>query len=88
MTKAVQAVVGSIMIIGALTCSALLHSVCDLKSAQMNGQYSLIQEPMFCEFELSHNSVEATKNIYCGKGEGTVKHVQVGLKLWILSPCS
>ena len=33
MTEAVQAVVGSIAVVGMLTCCALLHSVCDLKVA-------------------------------------------------------
>ena len=38
----VSAVVGSIVIDGALTCYALLLCVCDLKTAQMNMQYSFI----------------------------------------------
>ena len=37
-------VVGHIMVGGALICCALLHSVCDLKAAQMNVQCSLIWE--------------------------------------------
>ena len=44
MTAAVQlveesAVVGNIVVVGALTCCALLHSMCDLKVAQMNVLY-------------------------------------------------
>ena len=51
MTKAVQAVkvptiVGSILIVGVLTCCALLPFLCDFKAVQMNVQCSLIQEFM------------------------------------------
>ena len=42
MTKAVQAVVGSIVVVGAFTCCALFHFVFDLKAVQMNMQQSLI----------------------------------------------
>ena len=55
--------VGSIVVVGALTYSALLHSVCvcvcDLKAAQV----ILIQERMFYEFELGHNAMEVAKNV-------------------------
>ena len=37
MTEVVQAVVGSMVVVG-----ALIHSVCDLKAAQMNVKCSLI----------------------------------------------
>ena len=37
----VPTVVGSIEVVGILTCCALLHLVCDLKTAQVNVQYSL-----------------------------------------------
>ena len=41
--KAVQAtVVGSIVVVGELTCCALLHSEYDLKAAQMNVKYDII----------------------------------------------
>ena len=40
----------------------------------MNVQCSLIQELMVYEFELGHNSAEATKNISCAKSEGIVDH--------------
>ena len=62
------------MVVGMLTCCALLHSVHDLKATQMNVQHSLIHEFMLYEFELSHNTMEATQNIYCMKGKGTVDH--------------
>ncbi len=55
--------VGSIVVVGALTCCALLHSMCDLKVTQMNMQHNLIQELMLYEFELDYITVEATKNI-------------------------
>ena len=53
---------------GALTCCALLHSVSNL----MDVQRSLMLKLMLCEFELGHNTVEATKNVRCMKGEGAV----------------
>ena len=49
MSKAVESSscgLGSIMVVGVLTCCALLHSLCDLKAAQMNMQCSVIQELM------------------------------------------
>ena len=58
------------MVVGELTCCALL----DLKAAQMNMQCRLIQELMLNEFKLVHNAAEATKNICCVKGEGTVDY--------------
>ena len=70
-TEAVQAVVGNIVVGGALTCCALLHSICDLKAAQMNGEFSLY------EFEQDHNTIEVIKNVSCVKGEGTVDHSTV-----------
>ena len=63
MTKAVQDVVGSIDVFGALTRCALLHSVQDLKAPQINMWRRLIRELMLLEFKLSHKAVEATKNL-------------------------
>ena len=40
----------------------------------MKMQCSLIWEIMFYKCELGQNATEATKNIYCMKGEGTVDH--------------
>ena len=70
----VPAVVGSIVIVGALRCCALLHSVYDLEATQMNLQRCLTREIMLCEFELSHNTAEATKDIHYAKSEGVVDH--------------
>ena len=56
---------------------ALLHSMCDLKAEQINVQCNLIQELLLYKFELHHNAVEVTKNIYCAKAEGTVNHTKV-----------
>ena len=70
----VPAVVGSIMVVGVLKFSALLHSLCDLKFTQMNVQGSLIQDIMLYKFKLEYNAKEATKNITCTKGEGAVDH--------------
>ena len=63
MTEAVQAVVSSIIVIGASTCSALWCCVCNLKSAQMNVQFSLIEELLFYNFELGHNTVKTSKMV-------------------------
>ena len=68
----VPAVVGSIVVVGALPYCALLHCVCDLKSSQMNMQFGLIWEFMFYEFKLGHNDTELIKNIWYVKGEGAV----------------
>ena len=51
--------------------------MCDLKTAQMNGQHSLIQELMLYNFKLDHNTMKATKNICFAKSEGTVDHSTV-----------
>ena len=68
MTKTVQAVIGSIMVVSIVT-HALLHCVCDLKAAQMNLQCSLMHELMLYKFKMGQ---EATKNICCMKSEGAV----------------
>ena len=57
--------VDSIVVVGALTHCAMLHSVWDLKTAQMN---------MLYKFELGHNPTEATKNISYAKNEDAVDH--------------
>ena len=59
----VLAEVGSIVVVGALTCYTLLYSVSDLKAAQMNVQHSLIHELLLYEFEQGYNTVEATEEI-------------------------
>ena len=69
--------VGSIVVVGVLTCCALLNSVCNLKGAQINIQCNLIQELMLYKFKLVHNATEATKNICCAKGKGAVDHSSV-----------
>ena len=48
--------VGSIELVGALTWCGLLHSIFDLKAAQMNVYRSLIWEIMPYGFDLSHNA--------------------------------
>ena len=50
-TKTVQAVIGSIVVVGVLTCYALLHSMFDLKAAQMNVKHILIQELILYKFK-------------------------------------
>ena len=75
MTKTVQVVkrtmVGSIVVVDALTRYSLLHSVCDLKIAQTNVQSCLINA---LQSEFGQNAAEATKNICCAKDEGAVDH--------------
>ena len=78
--------VGSIMVVGALTHYALLPSMYDLKTTQMNVPHSLIQELMPHKFELGHNVKETTKNICCAKGEGTVDHTTI--TRWFKKFCS
>ena len=64
--------VGSIVVAGALTHCAWLHSMWDLKATQMIVQRSLICQLMFYEYELGYNTTEAIKNVCCVKTEGTV----------------
>ena len=51
-------------VVSALTCCALLHSVCNLKATQMNMQHCLIWELVLYKFEL-----EVTINIVCSWSE-------------------
>ena len=60
--------VDSIVVVSALT-RELLHTMCDLKAAQVNVQRGLIREPWLYGFELSLNNTETTKN-FVQKGEG------------------
>ena len=86
MTEAVQAVVGSIMVVGALTYWALLH--CEwFESQQMNVQSSQIRELRLYEFEQGHNAAESNKNICCTKGDGAVDHCTV-VAYWPLTESS
>ena len=73
----VPTVVGSIVVVGALTCCALLHSMCDLKVTQMNMQHSIICDLMLCDFKLGCYMTEATKNVFCVKGKGLIIHRKV-----------
>ena len=66
--------IGSIVIVGALTRCVLFHSVCDVKAEQTNVQHGLIWELMLQEYELDHNASEATKTIYCAKSEVVIDH--------------
>ena len=60
----VLAMVGSIVVVGALSRFSLLHSMRDLKVAQMNVQRCLIREFVLYELELESNTAEANKNIW------------------------
>ena len=66
------AMVDSIVVVDLLGCCALIHSMCDLKTAQINVQ--LIWGLMLYEFQLSHNVMEATKTCF---DEGAVDHCTV-----------
>ena len=68
------------MLVGALTCYALLHSLYDLKAAQMNVQL------MHYVFKLGLNAREANKNICCMKSEGAIGHIKV--TRWFKKFCS
>ena len=57
----VLTVVSNRELIGALTDCALLHSVCDLKAAQMNMQYGLIWKLMIYKYVLGNNTAELSK---------------------------
>ena len=71
-------VVGSIVEVSALTCCVLLHSVCDVKSAQMNVQRCPNRELMPYDIELGHHAAaEATKTICCTKGEGAIDPITI-----------
>ena len=60
-------VLGSIMVVGALTCYSLLHSVSDQKASEVNEHTSLIRDLMICELSLRLNNAEAAKNICCAQ---------------------
>ena len=73
--------VGSIVVGDALTRCALLHCVCDLKDAEVNVQSNLIRDLILYEFELSHNTLKATKNICDVKSKGVIDYSTVTRKL-------
>ena len=64
--------VSSIVVAGVLTCCALLHSMCNLKAAQLNVPCRLGNLGF-----MSSNIMITTKNICCTKGVGTVDHSSV-----------
>ena len=49
------------MVLGALTHCTLLHSLSNLKVAQMKVQCGLTREFVLYEFELGHNTAESAK---------------------------
>ena len=55
------------MVGGALTHCALLHSMFELKAAQMNVQRSLIRERMIHKLQLEFNVTEAPKTFVAWK---------------------
>ena len=63
---------GSIVVVGTLTRCALLKSPCDLKTSQINMQWSIIQDLMLYEFELGHYTAEvgAVEYTDCTSAEG------------------
>ena len=83
----ILSVVGSIVVIAALTYYALLPSVYDLKVSQMNMQHNLILELMFCKFELGHSLYYGSyqKHLLCKKGEGDYSTVTKWFKKFHLN---
>ena len=79
----ISAVLGGIVVFGALMCIASLH-VQIVKASQMNVQCNLNWELMLSEFELSCDVLEATQNICYAKGE--VDHSTV--PIWFKKFCS
>ena len=69
----VSAMVGSILVIVVPIRFALVHSVFNLKAAQINIQHSLIWKLTIYVFELSYDAVRETKNIFSKKDEDTVQ---------------
>ena len=69
----VSAFVDRKMVLSALILCMLLHSVCDLKAAQMNVERCLIKELIHSEWQLSYNAAEAAYNS-CANGESLVDH--------------
>ena len=69
--------VGNIVLVGVLTHCALLHSVYDLKAAQINMQCCLIWDLILYKFELGHNTSQASKNICCIKSDDAGDHSTV-----------
>ena len=62
----VSAIIGSILVVGALTHCTFLYSMYDLKAAQINVQCILIQELMLYKFEMGHNVMETMKkHFFC-----------------------
>ena len=81
-----SAMVGSIMVVGVLTCCTLLHSLCDLKAAQLNDQHSLILELMLYEFvscviaqfnqkHLCENELDHSTVIRCQKKQFLLRNI-------------
>ena len=66
----VPALVYSIVVVGALI-------LCVIWKPHRWTCHSLIQEFMLYKFKLAYNTMEAIKNIYCRKEEGTVDHCTV-----------
>ena len=62
--------VGSMAVVGMLTRCAKIHTMCGLKTTQMNFQRSLIPEHKPYDFELGQNAVKVIKDIYCAKVKG------------------
>ena len=62
-----------IVVVGTLTHCAMLQSMYDLKSTQVNTQHSLIQQLILYEFKLGHNVIEVAKN-NCTKCKDAADH--------------
>ena len=61
------------LVVGVLI-HAMLHSVNDLKAAQINLQCCLIWEHMLYKDKIAYNAVKVRKDICCAKADGVVDH--------------
>ena len=80
--------VGSIVVVGALTPCAFLRCLYDLKAVRMNVQSSLIQELILYEFKMDHSTSESAQKICYAKSNGAVGTGTVTRWLKKFSSCS
>ena len=67
-------VVCDIMVVGMQIHCRLLHSMHDLKAAQMNMQCDLFCEFVLYKSKMIHNAMEVIRNICCTKDDDAVNH--------------
>ena len=60
MIEAKLALIGSIAVVSMLTCYALLYSLSDSKTVQLNSEHYLICQLILSEFNLSNYAAEVS----------------------------